>query len=294
VYRLTPILALALGVTSCLPGDTRPPPERVEVTVQPGAAFAGGIETADGWRVTFDRFLLGIGNIDFENDDKSCNSYAEARYDRLYDFTAIEGPHKVGTVYGLGTCRVEFRLRAPSFDVLRGPGVTQGDVDLMRVQATDRFSEDGRVSLLVIGAASRGQETKRFEWAFRRSYELTDCEGEDGGFLTTLKLSEAGEGSLPIEVRPEQLFLAAPEETAELHFQPIADADADADGAVTLLELSEAPPPPTMVVWPVNPIDGGSLAPTSLEALVYQLLVPRVLRVAGGGACLSDERGNGR
>lgn len=289
----------ALGATGCLPGDTRPVPERVDATVEPGPGLRDGIVTADGWTISLQRFLLATGNLDFENDDVTCNSYAEARYDRLFDFTAVTGREKLGTAYGLGSCAVEFRLRAPSFDVLLGPGATASDVEFMRIEASDRFEEGERVSLLAIGTATRGEEKKQFEWVFRRSYELTNCKKDGGGFTTTLELTEGASSELRIEVRPEELFRSLPDDAAELRFQPMADADADGDGAVTMEELSKAPPPVVgsgelgggaPETGDGGPPDAGAEAPKSLEALLYDELLMRVLRVAGGGACEEERR----
>jgi hypothetical protein len=293
--------ALAMSAAGCLPGDTRPVPERVDATVEPGPGLTNGIETADGWRISFERVLLATGNLDFENDDVTCNSYAEARYDRLFDFAVVTGRQKLGTAYGLGTCRVEFRLRAPSFDALLGPGATAEDVAMMRARATDRFAEEERVSLLAVGSAVKGEEAKRFEWVFRQSYEMTDCKAAEGdGFMTTLTLTEGASSELRIEVRPEELFRALPDDGAPLRFQPMADADADGDGRVTFDELSKMLRPvvatgelgPDGGAVDAGAVDGGAEA--SLEALVYKDLLPRVLRVAGGGSCEVDDRGSGR
>jgi hypothetical protein len=281
------IASFAPFAMGCLPGDTRPVPERVDVTAEPGQGLTLGIDTADGWRITFDRFLLALGNVDFDSRDPACNSYAEARYDRVFDFT-VAGREKLGTAYGLGTCRIEFRLRAPSFDAILGPGATASDVTFMRMRGTDRHAEDDRVSVRAIGAAVRGPETKQFEWVFRRSYEITNCEVEGGGFSTTVELTEASSSELRIEVRPEELFRSRPDDSADLRFQPMADADVDADGVVTLDELSGAPPPVVDAAG-AGGADAEAGAPASLESLVYTGLLPRVLRVAGGGPCEEEE-----
>lgn len=291
-------LALASGAAGCLPGDTRPVPETVHATAEPSDAVAHGFDSADGWHVGFDRFLIAIGNVGFEEDDEACNSYAEAHYDRLFDF-AVAGREKLSTVYALGTCRMGFRFRQPSYDALLGPGATEADKARMRQRATDRFADDQGVSVLAIGAGERGAESKRFEWLFRRSFKLTDCAREGGGMVTTATLTEGGSSELRIEVRGEELFRALPDDAAELRFGSIADADADGDGAVTLDELSQAPRPAvgTGELGPGGgPPDGGIGVPDagaaagSLEQLVYEELLPRVLRVAGGGACHAEER----
>lgn len=265
--RAAAALAIATAATACLPGDTRPVPESVYTTAEPSERVTAGIEAADGWRITFDRLVVGLGNVHFEDEDASCNSYAGAWYDRLFDFT-VAGREKVGTLYGLGTCRVQLRLRSPSFDALLGPGVSAEDVAFMRIEASDAYVDGERVSVMAIGAAARAGETKRFDWRFRRSYDVFECPAEGGGSATTLELTEAGASELRLEVRGEELFRALPEDEAELRFQPIADADADADGLVTLDELSRG----------------------SLGALVYNELLPRLVRVRGGGPCEVEDR----
>lgn len=288
-------LAMTCLAAGCLPGDTRPKPTSLYVTAEPSQGLKVGVDTEDGWKITFERFLLGIGHVDFEEDDAACNPYAEARYTRLFDFT-VAGREKVGTVYGLGTCRVEFRLRDPQLDALIGPGATASDVTFMRTSGTDRFADDAHASVVVVGAGTRGDVTKRFEWVFRRSYEITSCTTDSGGSATTFVLTEGGSRELRIEVRGEELFRSLAEEGADLRFQPIADADTDADGVVTLDELSKAPGPPAGTGGASGTSSGAAPGAAedpseeSLEHLIYGELLPRVLRVAGGGRCEAEQR----
>ena len=273
-----PLLLLLAPASGCLPGDTRPAPQSLLVTAEPSPATEAGFETADGFRVEFERLVLALGSVDFEEDDASCNSYAEAYYDRLFDF-AVAGREKVGTVYGLGTCRVEFRLRSPSADALLGPGATPADKVFMRTRASDPYAEAENASVLATGAATRGDVRKRFGWVFRRSYEITDCEGQGGeGLATTVLLREGESGELPLEVRGEELFREGPDDSAPLLFARIASADADRDGVVTLDEL------------PLVPSFTVPEATDSLARVVYEDLLPRLVRVRGGGACRTEER----
>jgi len=296
---LVSLASLASLAPGCLPGDARPVPESVYVTAEPSEAVARGFDSADGWRITFDRLLLGVGNVvltSFSSNDpfqsSPCNYYADAYYDRLFDFT-VAGREKVGTVYGLGICGVSFELREPSFRALLGPGVTASDAAAMRTRGSDRYAEDKHVSVVAVGSASRAGETKRFEWRFRRSYIITNCAIEGGGYATNVELTEAAASEMRLEVRGEELFRALPDDGAEFQFQPMADADADGDGLVTLDELSMAPGP-TVGSGQIgsgggSPGEGGGAPeegmPLTMEALVYELLLPRLLRVRGAGVC---------
>jgi hypothetical protein len=150
----------------------------------------------------------------------------------------------------------------------------------MRIRSTDRFAVDARASVLAIGTGVRGGETKYFAWLFRRSYELTDCAAEGGGFATTLELAEGAASELRLEVRGEELFRAFADDGADLLFQPIADADGG-DGLVTLDDLSLVPRPP---------VGGREGAPGTHESLLYEQLLPRLVRVLGAGPCEAEVR----
>jgi hypothetical protein len=143
--------------------------------------------------------------------------------------------------------------------------------------------------------------TKRFEWLFRRSYKIKNCEAAGGGLATKLELTGGAAGELRIEVRGEELFRSLADDRADLWFQPIAGADADADGAVTLDELSRAPRPLVEIggvgggggssgAGSGAPPEGEVGASGSLEQLIYEELLPRLLRVAGGGPCEAEPR----
>ncbi|EYF03658.1 hypothetical protein [Chondromyces apiculatus] len=304
------LLALAASplATGCLPGDTRPVPESFYVTAEPSQAVTEGFTTGDGWSITFDRLVAGVGNIDFDWEDESCLTYAEARYDRLFDFT-VAGREKIGTAYGMGTCRVEFQLRSPSIDTLLGPGVSQDDVTRMRTPGSDFFATDEDVSVEVTGSATRDGVTKRFDWQFRKSYEMTDCEAEGGGFMTTVELTEAAESEMRLEVRGEELFRVADSPDADFHFQPLADADTvgNGDGTVTLEELAgadrigegvlgEGETPEEGTVGGVTEDPGGGILPptnpatNTLVGLVYETLLPRVLRPMDALSCDVEDR----
>lgn len=80
----------------------------------------------------------------------------------------------------------------------------------------------------VDGVAHKDDVTKQFSWTFDAVVEHSECEGKDGGiFQATIHADHLFYDSLASE---EPL----------LRFQPLADADSDDDGDVTVSELEAA------------------------------------------------------
>lgn len=307
-----PVSGTVVGVllcgaaASCLPGDHRPEPGSLLVTAEPTAAIVEGFTTDDGWAIRFDRFVTAVGDVRLrdipEGPDDSCQDYAETYYEWLFDFTVAER-EKVGLVFGLGQCNVEFRVRAPSGDTVVGPGVTEADVASMRVEASDAFGEEEEgTAVRMSGQAERGGVVKRFDWWLRRDQEIEECEGlVEGvppGSLVTLVGGERRE--LRIFIRGEELFRVADDDDAPFQFGAYAAADLDGDGTVALEELAGVAPPsyqpagdPLVVAVvdadaPAVEEPGDEEQPT-LGDLLYDVLLPRVGRPEGAGACTTDD-----
>ena len=279
------ICALGLGL-GCLPGDDRPEPGSLLARAGSSPAVTDGFTTDDGWRVTFDRFVTAIGDLrlrDYPEDSGACNDYAETYYEWLFDFTEVNQPQKVGLVFGLGTCSVEYRVRAPSDETVLGIGATEADLTLMRIEASDAYEENEGISLLALGRGERDGVKKRFQWVFRRTYEIEECDAADGGLANVVQFSGGVASVLDLEVRGEELFRQAPSDEAAFAFDPIAEADADEDGEITLAELTEVEVAfdETMLPEGLPP----EAFPATLADLVYEHLLARVVRVAGGGSC---------
>lgn len=277
-------LLVAASVSACLPGDNRPEPARVFVTAEPSEATRNGFSTSDGWTIRFDRFVAGLGDVDLDGpggrDDTACNSYSEANYERLFDFAVLDRS-KVAVVYGLGECSVEWRARGPSSDTVLGPGATQSDFELMTIRGSDSYATDDPATVVVRGSAQKAGVEKVFLWIFRRSYEVDKCAAASGdGYASVFELQGGEEITLPLVVRGEELFRSAPNDEAPLVFDPFAQADADANGAVDLAELEAFP-----ISLSVEAPPDGQEQPETLADLVYDYSLPRISRVAGGGAC---------
>jgi hypothetical protein len=259
------------------------------VRASPESSTTDGFSTDDGWQIQFDRLVTALGDVRLEED--SCTPYGETRYEWLFDFT-VATDEKVGIVYGLGTCDLEFRIKGPSNDTVLGAGVDDSDLVYMRTELTDAYTEDQEISLWVIGSAHKGDVEKRFEWIFRQDWELRECEDANGKpTYSVVELESGAELDRQIEVRGKELFRTYADDEAELQFDLYAGADTDNDGYVTLDELNQlpAPIPPESFQdeedWSEDDLD------KTLRDLIYENLAPRVARLAGGGACEEDRRG---
>ena len=220
-YLLACVLVAATAAAmSCLPGDTRPPPARVDVTAEASSATRDGFVTSDGWAVTFDRVAMGIGNVDLDGED--CTDYGRANYQWLIDFE-VAGVEKVGTIYGLGSCTLKFQVRMPSSTrTVFGAGATDPLFARMRELDSDFWEVQSRTAVLVTGRASRDGTTKTFDWSFRRGHEYYRCAQEDGGGnLDVLRLDESSRRTRQIAIVAEELFRLFPSDDAPLVFDPV-------------------------------------------------------------------------
>jgi hypothetical protein len=281
------MLAGTLMAQGCLPGDERPEPASLYVTTGPSGATDGGFVTADGWSVRFERVVTAVGDIRFHSEE--CNKYGQTRYRRLFDFTLASG-EKAGLVYGLGSCRVEFTFDTPREDSPLGVGTSEQDLVFMRSRSSDPYAHDAEVGLWVVGTATRHGVTLSFDWPFRHAFELTDCkESASGARLSDLDLVSGERHELEIEIRAEELFRVMPEDDAPLQLEAFAEADSNADGAITIAELAEGDLPLVAVQAAgsgTEPVDIPSVA--TLGDLVYEIQLPRVARLRGGGECEAE------
>jgi len=147
----------------------------------------------DGWSVTFDTFVVSVSEVDAD-----------------------------GVVLA-GTYEVE--LSQPS----DGEG---HELDALTVPAGSAPGLSWSLSTrLVRGIATRGDETKSFEWALDVSSRYVDCDTE-----TVLKQDETTDAVLTVHA--DHLFYDdLDSEDPGVAFDLIAAADVDGDGAVTLAEL---------------------------------------------------------
>jgi hypothetical protein len=255
------ILATLVALGSCLPADTRPEPGSLATVVVADEAIPAGFATSDGWNVTFDEFLISLGEVDLEGDD--CNPYAESDYLRILDLRQPEA-QRLNLMYALGTCEFSFLVEDPSRDAVLGSGVDEADKDMMRTAGSDAFVEDRGVALHVAGSAVKDDERYGFAWSFRHNLQYTDC--------GTIEFDSGASDRVEIHVRGRVLFQQNLDDDSSLQFHEFASADLDGDHDITLEELNGVS------------LNEGDHYGTLAERL-YLGLVPEVPRFRNTGAC---------
>ncbi len=221
----------ALGVTGCLPDDTRPDPGRVYLTAEPSEETINGFTTDDGWTIRFERVLMALGYVWLVGD--GCNAYGNTSYERFFDFT-VPGTQKVAEVYGLGQCDLEFLWWTPENDALLGNGVSSHDFRLLE------GTEGGKFVTYVQGTAVRGQATKRFELRFERTTYLGDCRKNSKAPPTSSFSIKGGDDLRPnVVIHAENLFRSLEPGATKYEFGLFAEADEDEDGDLSPAEMKK-------------------------------------------------------
>jgi hypothetical protein len=177
-------------------------------------------EFADGWGVTYDRFLVSVGAVSVAEEGAD-PALADPAF-RVFDLAAADGPVAIASaVAPAGSYDHTAYSISPAADAVAGNAVAD-DVALMI---------DNGYSVYVEGAATDGTTAKSFAWGFSLSTVYDPCQ-------STAVLADGGAASVQITIHGDHLFYDdAVSETPVLRFADVALADADADGEVTRAEL---------------------------------------------------------
>lgn len=191
----------------------------------------GEVIVEDGWTIRFSKFLVVISDVSVGEPDRE--PVAKMTTPKLYDmhapgrkpvvaFTDLPGKAYTHVSYGVAPA-------TPAIDL--GGGATDADKQLM-VQ--------GGYSVYVEGAFTKDTTTKSFTWGFRTNTLYDRCEGEVSGKKTEgVVVTNGGNDAVELTIHGDHLFyddLQSPD--AKLRVDALANADADADGKVTLEELA--------------------------------------------------------
>jgi hypothetical protein len=269
-----------------LPADTRPEPGSVLTTVTGSESTRDGVTTVDGWALSFDRVLLGIGPVQLGDDCIKYAEYSEPGYDRVLDLTRPDA-QKLSIMYGLGRCDIDFQVSPPSEDAVLGAGVSEAEKAFMRTPESDPYLLNEGITLHVEGTSTRGTERLRFTWDIRQSLFYAECSATiDGRFESGLDLQGGKELTYNLSIEAESLFRDdVARETGVPRFEPFAAADSLAGNSDGVVQLEELRGMRLEDLRAMAPYAGGGSDVQSLADYVYRVLYPTFLRFRDTGSC---------
>ena len=226
-----------------------------------------GSGLVDGWTVSYDKFLVNFQNIVVA--DARGDTAASMQSSMLFDNTqpGVKAIVSFGPIPAQAWDRVSYEIAPVTASTELASGVPEADKELMLT---------GGYSLYASGAATKGDVQKRFAWGFSTATRYEECRSEQGG------REEAGvivtnNASVEVELTThgDHFFYdrlqASPDPSlaTSLRFDALAEADADADGEITLAELE------------ATPLDVRLYDPSGLGAVNHGAFITSLARTVG-------------
>ncbi|WP_437934863.1 hypothetical protein [Sorangium sp. So ce341] len=186
----------------------------------------------DGWSIRYEKFLVVLRNVTVA--DREGNVGARMEGSILFDHTK-PGVKPVVTFEGLEARpweRVSYEIGPADADTALD-GATEEDKALM-------LAAGASVHIEATARKGDGGEEKRLDWTFSLATRYADCKGDKAGKETEgVLVTNGGTDTVELTIHGDHFFYDDLQSAAAARrFAPIAAADADGDGAVTLEELA--------------------------------------------------------
>jgi hypothetical protein len=265
---LAPFLPALFCITACR-GDGGKLQVRIigDLFVEQGIPVTA---TADGWSITFDRYLVSIGDIAPSAGPGSDPVTTDARYHVADVSIPSNGAGIMVTSLAVPAgvySDVDFRIGPPTTGA-EGLNVTPQDVDFLRTQG---------YALLVEGTGVKGQTREHFSWGFTTPTRYVHCHGLERD--VTL-----GPQSMEVDIHGQNIFGDEMVAMSALAFALIASADTVQSGEVTEQELAGVD------IRNQTLYQSGSLKLTDLWSFI-DYKASTIGGVDGSGQCLLVTRG---
>jgi hypothetical protein len=225
--RLAPALALAFVLPGAGCGDNlRDDSGTLDIQIYGEAFIEDGIPAdvfTDGWSLSFDSFLVSVGDITAGSAGDDSPALADPTY-RIFDLSQSSGGDGFvvvseivpGGVYD----DVSYRIGGTSSAVAGNAGAE--DV---------AFMNERGYSMYVEGVATRGDETITFAWGFTTATAYQSCQ--------SVAVVDGAPARSVLTIHADHLFYDdLISEEPGVRFDAIAAADSDGDGDVTGAELA--------------------------------------------------------
>ncbi|WP_437525480.1 hypothetical protein WME79_38640 [Sorangium sp. So ce726] len=226
----------------------------VQIFVEPEDTIPEGLEPgtgeeniADGWKVTYERFLVTIGNVRAARSDAE-ETLGDASVFVLDLKNAPATRYVIADFQDVSAVRWDrfgFDLPNATAGVKTLPPTTATDVDLMVEGGYSLFfegsieKEDGE-SCPPPGDACVPAARVRFSWGLSAGTSFDDCATEDG--LNGFSVPTSGTVAVKPTIHGDHWFfdnITAGVELTKRYAQYIADSDLDGDGETTIDELKQ-------------------------------------------------------
>lgn len=186
-------------------------------------------DLADGWAVTFDRWLTAFGEPTLVSADDGSDI---ARDDRVWvaDWTRTVSPVDLTELTAPARRHdVAFSVMVPPADAVALEGVSEDDVALLRDNGWTHWIE---------GSATDGTDTYTFGWELQRQVRLVRCEsGRDGN--PGVAVPAEGNLNAVLTLHADHLLWdQLGTEEADMRFGPLTQADANGDQHLSMDELA--------------------------------------------------------
>lgn len=193
------------------------------LAIEGSEQVVGGVTTADMWTVSFEQLVVVVHNPGLVERTDNEPAWIREPGVSVWDVTqALED--------GEALSRKIRATRYDGADFRIAPASESGyEAEAGNVEASVRDAAvDDDWSMRAVGSATNGTSTISFDWTFEtNTFYRCKFDGD-----VVLELGADGDETTVIEILGEALIGES--------FQPIADADANGDGAVTREELETA------------------------------------------------------
>ena len=235
-----PLVTLALALAGCGDDGATAAKGDVQIFVEAEDTIPNGLQAGtgaenilDGWNVTYDRFLVNIGNFRASRSDATETLSAPEVF--VLDLKNVPaGGYVVAKWQDVSATRWDrFGFDLPNAKAGAKPLAPTTDADA-------KLLADNGWSLYIEGKISDGRTEKTFKWGLSAGTSFDDCATEDG----LLGFAVPKGGSVPIKptIHGDHWFfnnITAGAEITKRYAQYIADSDLDGDGETTIDELKQ-------------------------------------------------------
>lgn len=271
---------------------------QAEDTITEGLAPGEDTEDiADGWTVSFSRYLAAIGHVHLRQSAADLEVVDETI--TVVDLASVgEDGLRLASFEDIAVGRwddVAFETPAASATAVRDPGVSQADFDEMVAGGCTYLIEGALTSptgqSCVPGAECVDARSLSFRFCVPAATDFGPCSTPDG--LPGLVVNAGLAATSAITIHGDHMFFSAfptGDELIARRAQWLADCDTDGDGAITQAEL-EAADPASIFPAPEYSLAGAPRAITS----AWDFLIAQVKTQGhwnGEGECLVDGEGH--